>query len=403
MWYWSGYGPSAWGRPAGATETPAAFGVPAKSSGTTPVNTAGRDTSSRHPTRQLVGVVATLAGLVGGGVGAGGVALFDRPAPAITPPAAVVPAPVNGSDLPALLAKILPGVVSIQTRLGDGGRGAGTGMLLSARGEVLTNAHVVAGASAITVTRYGTTRSLAAHLVGASPSDDLALIQIDGARDLPAVRLGSSARVAVGTAVVAVGNALGLSAGSPTATEGIISAEGRSVTTDQGGRSLTLEGLFQTDAAINPGNSGGPLFDTTGAVIGINTAVASSAQGIGFAIPIDHAKALLGQLRQGGTAPAPATYLGIDAVRLTPSLRDAYGLTPDAGVVVTQVLPGSPAERSGLAPGDVIVAIDGTSISDTVELRHAVQAAKVGQRLHLQVVRGATTTSVTVTLGAASP
>lgn len=342
-----------------------------------------------------------MAGLVGGGVGAGGTVLFDRPASVSAPPAAAAPVVANGSDVPALLAKVLPAVVSIQTRLSGGGQAAGTGMAISADGEVLTNAHVVTGASTITVTRYGTTQALPAHLVGASPGDDLALIRVEAAGDLPTVRLGSSASTPVGAAVVAVGNALGLSAGTPTATEGIVSAEGRSVTTNEAGRSVTLDGLFQTDAAINPGNSGGPLFDSAGAVIGINTAVAGSAQGIGFAIPIDHAKALLDQLRHGGTTGAPAAYLGIGGLRLTPALRDAYGLTPGAGVVVAEVVPGSPAEAAGLAPGDVIVAIDGTPLSDTVELRQLVQAAKVGQALHLQVVRGATTTSVVVTLGAA--
>ena len=357
--------------------------------------------SGRPSGRRLVVLVAVMAGLIGGGVGAGGTVLFDRPASVSAPPAAAAPVVANGSDVPALLAKVLPAVVSIQTRLSGGGQAAGTGMVISAGGEVLTNAHVVSGASTITATRYGTTQALPAHLVGASPDDDLALLRVEGARDLPTVRLGSSASTPVGAAVVAVGNALGLSAGTPTATEGIVSAEGRSVTTNEAGRSVTLDGLFQTDAAINPGNSGGPLFDRAGAVIGINTAVAGSAQGIGFAIPIDHAKALLGQLRYGGTTGAPAAYLGIGGLRLTPALRDAYGLTPGAGVVVAEVVPGSPAEAAGLAPGDVIVAIDGTPLSDTVDLRQLVQAAKVGQALHLQVVRGATTTSVVVTLGAA--
>lgn len=353
------------------------------------------------PARRLIALAAVLGGLIGGGVGAGGTALL-HPTSRVAPPAAAALPAAAGSNVPALLAKVLPGVVSVQTQLARGGQAAGTGMVLSSSGEVLTNAHVVAGASSITVTRYGTTQELPARLVGASRADDLALIQVQGARDLPTVRLGSSASTPVGASVVAVGNALGLSAGTPTATEGIISAEGRSVTTNEAGRSVTLDNLFQTDAAINPGNSGGPLFSSAGAVIGINTAVAGSAQGIGFAIPIDHAKALLGQLRHGGIASAPTAYLGITGLRLTPALRDAYGLTPSVGVVVAEVAPGSPAEAAGLVAGDVIVAVDGTPVSDAVELRQLIQGAKAGEQLHLQVVRGATTTSVLVTLGRAS-
>lgn len=353
--------------------------------------------STVTPARRLIVLTALLAGLIGGGVGAGGATLL-YPTSVVAPPAAAG----AGPNVPALLANVLPGVVSVQAQLASGGQAAGTGMVLSSGGEVLTNAHVVAGASSITITRYGTTRELPARLVGVSRSDDLALIQIEGVRNLPTVRLGSSAKTPVGASVVAVGNALGLSAGTPTATEGIISAEGRSVTTNEAGRSVTLDNLFQTDAAINPGNSGGPLFNSAGAVIGVNTAVASAAQGIGFAIPIDHVKALLDQLRQGGIRSAPTAYLGITGLRLTPALRDAYGLTPSAGVVIAKVIPGSPAEAAGLVSGDVIIAVDGTPVKDAVELRQLVQAAKVGEQIHLQVVRGATTTSILVTLGRAS-
>ncbi len=351
--------------------------------------------STITPARRLIALTSLLAGLIGGGVGAGGMELL-HPTSAVAPPAAA------GSNVPALLANVLPGVVSVQAQLASGDQAAGTGMVLTSGGEVLTNAHVVAGASSITITRYGTTRKLPARLVGASRADDLALIQIKGVRNLPTVRLGSSAKTPVGASVVAVGNALGLSAGTPTATEGIISAEGRSVTTNEAGRSVTLNNLFQTDAAINPGNSGGPLFNSAGAVIGVNTAGASAAQGISFAIPIDHVKALLDQLRQGGIHSAPTAYLGITGLRLTPALKDAYGLTPNAGVVVAKVTSGSPAEVAGLVPGDVIIAVDNTPVNDAVELHQLVQAANVGEQIHLKVVRGVTTMSVLVTLGRSS-
>jgi S1-C subfamily serine protease len=303
--------------------------------------------------------------------------------------------------VPALLAKVLPGVVSIHTSLATGGQGAGTGMVITSDGEVLTNAHVVSGATTITVTRYGTSRALAARLVGASPEDDLALLHIDSQENLPTVSLGTSADVPVGAFVVAVGNALGLSAGTPSATEGIISAEGRSITNDQDGQAVTLENLFQTDAAINPGNSGGPLFSSDGRVIGINTAVAGAAEGIGFAIPVDQAKDLLAHLRAGVMTGTPLAFLGVEGVSLTPAIADAYGLLASAGVVVFRVVAGSPADAAGLLPDDVVVAIDGAPVNDAIQLRRLVASSKVGQRLQLQIVRGADTTTFTVTLGSA--
>ena len=218
------------------------------------------------------------------------------------------------------------------------------------------------------------------------------------AKDLPTLILGASCAVAVGTSVVAVGSGLGLQAGTPTASEGIISAEGRSITTDENGQTLTLEGLFQTDAAIDPGNSGGPLLDSTGRVIGINTAVAGSGQGMGFAIPVDQAKYLLAQLRTGGTTGKSAPFLGIEAVSLTPAISVAYGLVPTAGVVIVHVAEGSPAQAAGLFPDNVIVAVDGTPITEAVQLRQLLASAKSGQRLHLQVIRGSTTTVLTATL-----
>ena len=355
-----------------------------------------RAASFGHQSRwRRFAIAVALAGLLGGVVGAGGVALFDRQPLAPSPPATTSP------NVPALLAKVLPGVVSIHTSLATGGQGAGTGMVITSDGEVLTNAHVVSGATTITVTRYGTSRALAARLVGASPEDDLALLHIDSQENLPTVSLGTSADVPVGAFVVAVGNALGLSAGTPSATEGIISAEGRSITNDQDGQAVTLENLFQTDAAINPGNSGGPLFSSDGRVIGINTAVAGAAEGIGFAIPVDQAKDLLAHLRAGGMTGTPLAFLGVEGVSLTPAIADAYGLLASAGVVVFRVVAGSPADAAGLLPDDVVVAIDGAPVNDAIQLRRLVASSKVGQRLQLQIVRGADTTTFTVTLGSA--
>lgn len=218
-------------------------------------------------------------------------------------------------DVQAVLAKVEPAVVSISTTVISGGsslgglvEGAGSGMILTSNGEVLTNNHVVAGATSVTVTLFGQTRALAAHVVGTDPTQDLALVQIDNVHGLPVVHLGNSHQTLVGDDVLAIGNALALQ-GGPTVTEGIVSATNRSLVAQSSlsGVSEKLTGMIQTDAPINPGNSGGPLVDAQGEVIGVNTAVAESAignapaQNIGFAIAIDTVKPLLARLRAGRT------------------------------------------------------------------------------------------------------
>lgn len=205
-------------------------------------------------------------------------------------------------DVAQVVAKVEPAVVSIQASTNQGfmsGTSAGSGMILTSDGEVLTNAHVVSGASSITVTLNGQSRPRTASLVGIDTNNDLALLKIDGASNLPTVSLGKSSDVRVGDDVVAIGNALALE-GGPTVTEGIISALNRSL----GAGSGEMPGLIQTDAPISSGNSGGPLVNASGQVIGINTAVAASSQGttasnIGFAIPIDKAMTIVDQLRAG--------------------------------------------------------------------------------------------------------
>ena len=204
-----------------------------------------------------------------------------------------------------VVAKVEPAVVSIQATVDQGpfsSTAAGSGMILTSDGEVLTNAHVVNGASGITVTLSGQSQARAATLVGIDTNNDLALLKINGASNLPTVSLGKSSEVQVGDDVVAIGNALALQ-GSPTVTEGIISALNRSL----GAGSGEMPGLIQTDAPISSGNSGGPLVNAAGQVIGINTAVATSSQettasNIGFAIPIDKAMTIVEQLRNGSSS-----------------------------------------------------------------------------------------------------
>ena len=310
-------------------------------------------------------------------------------------------------DVGGILAKVEPATVAIRTQafrgndLFGGGQvvGAGTGMILTTDGEVLTNNHVVAGATSIKVTVFGQSAARDADLLGSDPLDDVALVKMRGGSGLPLVELGDSDKAVVGDDVVAIGNALAL-AGGPTVTEGIVSAKERTVPAGN----ETLEGMLQTDAAINPGNSGGPLANAQGQVIAMNTAVAAGAPGepaqnVGFAIPVNRIKPLLADLRQG-RAPVPSTaFLGAALVTLTPELRQQYGFAPDRGAVVGQVVAGSPAENAGLQVGDVVSAVDGEAVDSAEKLSRLIRQHKPGDRVQLRSVRGTTEHSVTVVLG----
>ena len=295
--------------------------------------------------------VSLFTGVVGGVVGAnlanddtpvtagGGTGTSNTSLP--SGPSSAVGGPVL--DVAGILNKVEPATVAIQAS-GRLGTGQGTGIVISADGEVLTNAHVVEGATTIRVTLLGQSQSRTATLVGADSFNDIALLQITGASGLPTADLGSSAAVKVGDDVVAVGNALGLR-GDPTVTRGIVSALNRSLD--------TLTGLIQTDAAINPGNSGGPLANNKGQVIGINTAVAGrGGQNIGFAIPIDSARTILDQLRSG-QAPQAVGYLGVSTSDPADNSR---------GAEVVDLVAGGPAAKGGLQIGDVVTDVNGQEV-----------------------------------------
>ncbi len=364
-------------------------------------------------------VAALLGGLVGAVVGAN---TQQTVIEKYFPNRSVLARP---QDIQEVLAKVEPAVVSIDSQSG-GGTGsvggdytdsAGSGMILTPGGEVLTNNHVIAGSDSVTVTLFGQTTALPARVLGTDPSDDLALIQIDDASNLPTVTFADSSQTRVGDAVLAIGNALAL-AGGPSVTEGIVSAENRSLTAENdNGQTENLTGLIQTDAAINPGNSGGPLVDSDGHVVGMNTAVASDTggnaptQNIGFAITVDSVKPLLAKLRTGGTggagSPLPelgpaanSAYIGVTVGPVTPALRQTDHLTPSSGALILSVEPGSPAQRSALQVGDVIVSLDGTGIQTPDDLTAAIHPLAPGDRVTLGVYRGPRLIDVAVTLGA---
>jgi putative serine protease PepD len=360
----------------------------------------------------VVVVTAAVAALIGAGVGlAVGYGSQKTIVEKFEPNQSVFAKP---TDVQAVLGQVEPAVVSIDTTAyssaksssGDQVEGAGTGMILTRTGEVLTNNHVVAGATAVTVTLFGQNAAMAAHVIGTDPAQDLALVQIDNANDLPTVQLGNSSNVRVGDDVLAIGNALAL-AGGPTVTEGIVSALGRSLTaqSEVSGKTETLNNLLQTDAAINPGNSGGPLVNSHAQVVGMNTAVAESgqgnppAQGIGFAIAIDTIKPMLAQLQAGGTggpsggvtsttaASAPA-YLGVIVETVTSSIANQLGLTAKTGAVIVGLSPGGPAANGGMKVNDVIVAIGTKPIRSVPDLTSALGAYAPGQHVKVGYYRG---------------
>ena len=292
-------------------------------------------------------------------------------------PSSTIAGPVL--DTQGILAKAAPAVVTIRAS-GLTSSGAGTGIILTADGEVLTNAHVVRGATTIRVRLDGESQSRQATVIGSDGENDLALLKIANASGLPTAELGDSDAMKVGDDVVAIGNALDLE-GDPTVTRGIVSATDRSLD--------TLTGLLQHDATINPGNSGGPLLNRSGQVIGINTATAGQGTGIGFAIPINHAKDVIARLRQGQTA-APVGWLGVQTAEPDDGSR---------GALVVTVVNGEPADAAGLREGDLITAIDGKSVSGAADLRGLVRQHRPGQRSTITVTRNGQSVNIDVTFG----
>ncbi|MDO8479079.1 MAG: trypsin-like peptidase domain-containing protein [Candidatus Rokubacteria bacterium] len=293
-----------------------------------------------------------------------------------------------GSSLvPRIVARALPAVVSITTRRIDydqfnqpaSTRGLGSGFLLDRSGHVLTNNHVVEGAEEIKVALTDG-RVFRAAMVGADRFNDLAVLKIEG-RDLPALRLGASSKLAVGETVVAIGSPLWIE-GGPTVTAGVVSALGRSM--EQPGLPM-LHNLIQTDAAINPGNSGGPLLNLRGEVVGINTAVIASAHGIGFAMSTSTIKPIVATLLAHGRVARAS--LGVVAVSVTPQVAYANELPMERGALVVRVEPGGGGEAAGLQAGDVITAISGKPVRDLHQLHEVLSRRRVGEAIEISVWR----------------
>jgi S1-C subfamily serine protease len=292
------------------------------------------------------------------------------------------PTPATGTtSTSAIAAKVDPAVVDITATLAvSGGQVAGTGVVITASGEVLTNNHVIEGTSKISVQISGSGPMYTAMVLGTDAADDVALLQIQGVSGLKTVTLGDSSAATVGESVVAIGNALGRG-GIPAATQGSITALNQTITAgDSPANTETLNGVIQIDAFIQPGDSGGPLVDTSGRVVGIDTAAqatgrfADAGSHVAFAIPINRAMAIVHQIESGqSSADVQIGARGILGVQV----RDAS----TSGALVSAVESGSPAERAGIAAGDVITSVGGAGVTSASTLHTALQGKHPGDRV----------------------
>jgi len=348
--------------------------------------------------RTLV-TAAALAALILGGVGplAAEPTLWQE-----APGAAVPPELTRFNQLLADLAERLkPALVHVRVRRpappasakGDDDpveprRTAGSGFVIAPDGLVVTNAHVVEGADWIQV-RLHDGRRFSGKVVGQDPRVDLALVRIEGAQGLPTLPLGDSNAVRVGEFVLALGHPFGL---EQSVSFGIVSRKGAPLTVAAPGFDY-----IQTDAAINPGNSGGPLVSMAGQVIGVNSMAARNGS-IGFAIPVNLVKLLLPQLATRGKVEWG--WLGVSIAEVTDEDVDRLKLRESRGVLVRAVMPGEPADKGGVKPQDVIVAVDGTSLDTPRDLQRTVSTSPIGKRVRLTVMREGQETDLEVTIGA---
>ena len=299
-----------------------------------------------------------------------------------------------------IAARVSPSVVSIEVSKGNTG-GSGSGFFLDSTGHILTNNHVIslaATAGATIQVKLANGKNYDAELVGRDVSYDLAVIKI-AVTDAPALQLGDSDKIQVGDGVIAIGSPLGLIG---TVTSGIISAKNRPVTSGSGTRESSFINALQTDAAINPGNSGGPLVDLSGAVVGINSAIATTGSGfggqsgsigLGFAIPINQARKTADQLIKNGSSTYP-----IMGVSLETRYTGVGAKIPDE---VGSVSPGGPADRAGIKPGDIIIEIDGKAVDTADEAIITVRSRNVGDRIKIKFKRLGATKEVSLVLIAA--
>ncbi|MGD0424152.1 MAG: trypsin-like peptidase domain-containing protein [Candidatus Bathyarchaeia archaeon] len=305
---------------------------------------------------------------------------------------------VNEKDVIAAVQKVSPAVVSVATlrilrenRFGSiPVRGMGSGIVFDSNGGILTNHHIVEDAERVrVVTPDG--KKFEGEVLGSDAMSDVAVVRVD-AEGLSAAKLGDSDSLLAGQIAIAIGNPFGFFLPGPTVTMGVVSGLKRHMHLEN----HMYEDLIQTDASINPGNSGGPLVDSAGLVIGVNTANIPFAQGIGFAIPINSARKIAKEIIEHGRVVRP--YLGISSLTLNREIAESYDVHTEKGVLVVEVGGGSPAQRSGIVAGDVIVEADMTPLKETEDLQHIIKNKKVGDSIELTIIRGKNQQRVGVTL-----
>jgi S1-C subfamily serine protease len=320
--------------------------------------------------------------------------MFDESTPSA--PSSDTIAPADDTLLDAysravidVVDRIGSAVVGLHLR-SDRRGGSGSGVIVAPDGLILTNSHVVGGANRIAVTTADG-RSLNARVVGDDPDTDLALVRIEENVALPAARLGDSKSLKRGQLVIAIGNPLGFES---TVTTGVVSALGRSLRARTG---RLMDDIIQTDAALNPGNSGGPLVSSRGEVVGINTAIILGTQGICFAVAANTANFVLGELVRHGRVRR--SFIGIAAAQtaLPRRLRHVAEVAQASAVMISSVEPNGPAERAGLAAGDIILSLDGTVVTGADDLVRALTADKIGRAVTLDTLRKGERRSVTLT------
>ena len=314
---------------------------------------------------------------------------------------------VDEKSISSVVEKVSPSVVSIVST-GSGVRGsqfqsAGTGMIVSKDGYVLTNKHVVDNVSSVEIIASDGKRYENVKVVGSDPLNDVAFLKIEGANNLPAITIGDSKTVRPGQSVIAIGNALGQY--QNTVTTGIISGLGRPVVASSDGsqaNSESLSDLLQTDAAINSGNSGGPLLNMQGQVIGMNTAVAEGAQSIGFAIPIGATKGMLKNVLE--TGKAERAIVGVQYISVTPEVKAEFKLEADQGDYIntangSAIRKGGPAEKAGILDGDIITKVNGEVVGAGKSTSTLVGEFQPGDTVQLTLLRDGKEKTVSVTLG----
>ena len=308
----------------------------------------------------------------------------------------------------SVIEKASPSVVSVLTKITVSNyfygtsteEGAGSGIIVSGDGIILTNKHVVSDANTVSVVLADGTTYNDVEVVVTDPLNDVAFLKIPDVSDLPVAELGDSSTVRVGQSVIAIGNSLGQY--QNTVTRGIISGTGRPVSAQDGSSVETLDDLLQTDAAINPGNSGGPLLNTSGQVIGINTAIIEGAEGIGFSIPINATKGFLKQVLAGESASR--AYLGIRYMTVNAAVAKEFDLAVSTGAYIyastgqAAVVKGSPADEAGIKDGDVITKINNVEVGTGGGVSSLIAEYAPGDTIKITFVRGNDTKTVNVTL-----